>query len=838
MTARSRPEAHRTSLRTYVLAIGVLALVANAAVAAYDVWWSYRTSIADTSRELLNTARLLSAQTAGTLEAIDVLLRDTASWYRDASASEPSGIFPELAARAEALPWLLSLSIADANGLAYYRSIESTPFTVDISDRSYFIAQRNDARPRLFVSEPIHERATDLDVIAFSRRLNDREGRFAGVVSGYITLETIQGLYRQIDVGTRTSVLLLREDGTLLFGEPSIADTLGRSFPALVALPAGSATQIKSPLDGVYRFVAVAPVGGFPLMADVARDESSVLAPLREQAAVVLIRTLFLTALGAVAIAVLLRQLRRAELGEAALRESEERYALALDATDDAHFDIRLDGGASFYSERMAAILGMGASDVEKRPFGLDEIHPDDREAVRLALEAHLEGRTPRFQIEARVLRRDGQWRWAHVRACTVRDAAGKPIRLVGAVADVTDRRLAGAEKARLEERLRKAQKLEAVGTLAGGIAHDFNNILGAIIGYGEMAQKAAPAGSELRRYLDNVMHAGARAKSLVERILAFSRTGAVERSPVHVQSVVEETLVLLAASLPGNVRLERALEAHGVAVFGDATRLHQVVMNLATNALQAMPGGGVLRVRLETANTSEPKSLSLGELRPGTYVRLEVTDTGSGIESEVLERMFDPFFSTKPVGSGTGLGLSLVHGIVTDWGGAMDVISTIGRGTTFSIWLPALASIPATEADARDDAPRGEGQIVMIVDDEPALVALAEETLAELGYEPVGFRSGRAALEAFAADPNRFDLVLTDEMMPEITGTGLAQTFKRLRPDIPIVLMTGYTDSGGAALARSAGIADILRKPLRMRDIAESLARLLARATTQDFAT
>jgi CheY-like chemotaxis protein len=249
--------------------------------------------------------------------------------------------------------------------------------------------------------------------------------------------------------------------------------------------------------------------------------------------------------------------------------------------------------------------------------------------------------------------------------------------------------------------------------------------------------------------------------------------------------------------------------------------------MSLCTNSLQAMPEGGVLEVLLECADVPEPKSLSHGDLAHGPYARLTVRDTGSGIEPEILDRIFDPFFTTKGVGEGTGLGLSLVHGIVADVGGAIDVAST-RAGTTFTVWLPALASMP-DPAQKTDDLPlRGNGQVVMIVDDEPMLVALAEETLAKLGYEPVSFRSSQAALEALSADPQRFDLVLTDEMMPELTGMELAIKIKRQRLDIPIVIMTGYTDSSVAALARSAGVTEILRKPLRKRDIAESLARVL----------
>jgi CheY-like chemotaxis protein len=260
----------------------------------------------------------------------------------------------------------------------------------------------------------------------------------------------------------------------------------------------------------------------------------------------------------------------------------------------------------------------------------------------------------------------------------------------------------------------------------------------------------------------------------------------------------------------------------------GDVTQLHQVCMNLCTNALQAMKRGGVLTVVLEKAVVSERRLISHGALGPGSYVRLCVSDTGAGIPPAVLERMFDPFFTTKRVGDGTGLGLALVHGIVADFGGVIDVTTQLEVGTTFTIWLPATNQLPTPAADPAGDLPRGNGETVMIVDDERALVALAEEILAGLSYEPVGFDSSLAALEAFRLEPKRFDLVLTDQTMPDLTGTELAREIRQLRPEIPILLMSGYSGSQLSERAHAVGVIDVLRKPLVRRDIAEPVARAL----------
>ena len=393
---------------------------------------------------------------------------------------------------------------------------------------------------------------------------------------------------------------------------------------------------------------------------------------------------------------------------------------------------------------------------------------------------------------------------------------------------DITERRRAEQDRRRLEASLLQAQKLEAMGTLAGGVAHDFNNILGAVLGYGELAQGAVPPDSAVRRYVDRMMSAGLRAKSLVERILAFSRSGVGPRVPVHVQSVVVETLEMLSVALPDNIRVEQSLCAGDAAVTGDATQIHQVVLNLCSNAAQAMKSGGRLIVELDVVGFEEPHTVITGALPPGRYVRLCVQDTGSGIEPHLRDRIFDPFFTTKGVGVGTGLGLSLVHGIVTDLGGGVDMTSELDRGTTFSIYLPQQGRVdPVSTKD--ESIPQGNGAAVMLVDDEEMLVRLGEEMVAGLGYKATGFTSAVEALEEFRADPQRFSAVLSDETMPGMTGSQLTEKLIAIRPDIPVILMSGHAGPALAARARTAGARDVLAKPLAARDIARALANALS---------
>jgi nitrogen-specific signal transduction histidine kinase len=400
---------------------------------------------------------------------------------------------------------------------------------------------------------------------------------------------------------------------------------------------------------------------------------------------------------------------------------------------------------------------------------------------------------------------------------------------MVGSVGDVTDRKRAQEELQRLERQLRQAQRLEAMGTLAGGIAHDFNNILGAILGYGEMAQRGAPKGSRLARDLDSIIVAGERGRALVDRVLAFSRSAVGERVPVHVEGVVREALDLVSGKLPANVELQAMLRAGRSAIVGDATQVHQVLMNLATNAIQAMPGGGTLRVSLDVSRIDASHVPTIGILAPASeYLVLRVVDTGTGIAPDILERIFDPFFTTKEVGTGTGLGLSLVHGIVSDLGGSIDVASTAGAGSTFTVYLPRSGEADEARENEEPKIPRGDGQRVLIVDDEEPLVRLATRTLEELGYAPVGFTSSTAALEAFRAAPERFDALITDERMPGMSGSALIREVRGIRGGMPIVLMSGYVGGAVTRRARSAGAEEVLKKPLSARDLATSLARVL----------
>ncbi len=383
--------------------------------------------------------------------------------------------------------------------------------------------------------------------------------------------------------------------------------------------------------------------------------------------------------------------------------------------------------------------------------------------------------------------------------------------------------------EAQLERQLRQAQKLEAIGTLAGGIAHDFNNILASIIGYTEIALHDYlgpdhPAG----RLLKEVIKAGGRARDLAEQILTFSRRSEQSLAPVSLDSIIKEALRLLRATLPTTIAIKLHCRSQGGVVMADPTGLHQVVLNLCTNAAHAMGDrGGTLEISIDDYELATDKQAEKLGLKPGVYQILTVSDSGRGMDRQTIERIFDPYFTTKGPGEGTGLGLALVHGIVTGLGGAVQVQSEIGTGSSFKCWLPLAEEAVPLPDDEDDRVPRG-SENILLVDDESSVVAMASEMLGNLGYHVRPFTDSRRALEAFTINPAAYDLVITDQTMPGVTGLELAAAVKAARPDCPVLICSGYAEFAGADAVEQTNLGRLLRKPLTRVELARSVRQAL----------
>ena len=392
---------------------------------------------------------------------------------------------------------------------------------------------------------------------------------------------------------------------------------------------------------------------------------------------------------------------------------------------------------------------------------------------------------------------------------------------------DISKLKEAELEKDKLKSQLQQAMKMEAIGTLAGGIAHDFNNILGAIIGYAELGKLTTPQNPENAEYIDQVMKAAMRAKDLVRQILTFSRLSEQEKRPLRVDLVVKETAKLLRASLPRTIEIRQDLESSKL-VLADPTQIHQVVMNLCTNAGQAMgEKGGILELSLKEVRIGTEFADKHPDMLPGTYLQLTVSDTGPGMPREVLERIFNPFYSTKGAGEGTGLGLSVAHGIVTSCGGAIYAYSEVGAGSSFKVYLPVTEQDSTMDEEISAVLPRGDERI-LLVDDEEALIDTGRLILESLGYRVSTAGGGLEALQRFQADPHGFDLVITDQTMPKMPGDELAGELLAIRPGLPIVICTGFSTKITKEKARAAGIRALVMKPLLSKDLAETVRKVL----------
>jgi signal transduction histidine kinase/CheY-like chemotaxis protein len=390
-------------------------------------------------------------------------------------------------------------------------------------------------------------------------------------------------------------------------------------------------------------------------------------------------------------------------------------------------------------------------------------------------------------------------------------------VRLVAAF-DVTELR-------RAQEQLRHAQKMEAIGTLAGGIAHDFNNILCGIVGYGELARLEVEEGTHLHDCLMHIEEASHRARELVKRILTFARESEQEQRPLNIKPLLSEALKLVRASFPTTLEIRSTISSESV-VLADASRIHQVILNLCTNAATAIGDQpGVLEVELDDVNLDETFAAAHPGLSVGRHVRLRVTDNGCGMTPEVRERIFEPFFTTRSDEGGTGLGLSVVHGILSGCKGAITVYSEPGTGTTFNVFLPIAEAQSSAEVEPRK-MPRGKGERVLFVDDEPANAELASAMLAYLGYRVTVATASQAALATFQASPGDFDIVIADLTMPKMRGDSLAGAIRAIRPDVPVLLTTGYSESR-AHEWRSRG-GQVLPKPFSMQEIASAIRSCL----------
>ena len=430
--------------------------------------------------------------------------------------------------------------------------------------------------------------------------------------------------------------------------------------------------------------------------------------------------------------------------------------------------------------------------------------------------------------LEYQVRRRDGGIIWISESARVVRDARGAVHHYEGFIDNITTRKVAEAERASLEKQMLHSQKMDAIGTLASGMAHDFNNILCAILGYTDLALTDPQIKGMTRENLQAVLKSANRASDLVKRILTFSRPTETERRPFKFSTVLMEGVKLLKATLPSSIKINLSLNSSDDVVVADTTEMHQVVMNLGTNAGHAMkPQGGSLDFELDTVGLKKDQAAKLS-IPAGDYVHLIVRDTGHGMSREVMEHIFEPFFTTKAVGRGTGLGLTLVQKIVQRNGGHIKVESEIGKGTTFHVYLPKSNEPPALPAPDKNQLLSGQHEHILVVDDEISILDIMQQRLHKLGYRVTTRADGVEAMKTFRAEPDKFDLVITDHTMPGLQGAELAEELGAISPSLPVILMTGLNQLPDFSGSRYAPLRMVLQKPIDFVELSHHIRKFL----------
>ena len=509
----------------------------------------------------------------------------------------------------------------------------------------------------------------------------------------------------------------------------------------------------------------------------------------------------------------------------AELRQRETQYRDLVEGSLQGISIVTKDGTRVFANSALARIWGYESPDELIGRSLWENIAPHERSPLQASLSRQLLGiMTPAYRAYQTV-KKDGTLIWTERLASPM--LSDGDIVILEAYIDVTERH-------RLEAQLHQAQKMQAIGTLAGGISHDFNNLLTSILGYTELARQELRPDQAAGHYLTEVLTAGTRAKDLVQQILTFSRQTEIRRSPIQLQPVIQEVLSLLRAALPASIVIQPVLEANAGLVLADATQMHQVLLNLCTNAAHAMrETGGVIEVRLDAVDVTPDSPLVPLHLQAGPYVRLQVRDNGQGMTSAVMERIFEPFFTTKRTGEGTGLGLAVVHGIVMRHEGDITVESIPARGTTFTVHLPQIAE--AVIADRQPEhLDTGGNEHILFVDDEEVLVYLGKAILESLGYQVTGCSGSSEALDIFQEMPHQFDLVITDYTMPDMNGEALAHALRQIRPGIPIILCTGLSDVNTAERAQALGLNAVVLKPWTSQDLGMKIRQVLAHRPTE----
>jgi len=783
-----------------------------------------------------NESRILASQMDAVLRRIMASSNLVAENIILEALSEPLSlervdrINRRLNALSSAFPEIIGLHFFDSMGQLIFNS-GTVKEKVSIADRAHFHHMKEFPDRAIHFTDTLTSKIFQHRTVIAYRAVVDSSGEFFGVISIPIDLDFFEQLFARLNVGAHGMVSIRRSDNSrLVVRWPDVEQGINKEavdIPPYQQIQNGVTEGVVRYIgrtDGVDRIFAFNKVSDFPFFVLVGYAFDEQFARWHKISSI----TSIITFMALLLLGFFLYSLTRSQTR---LHQSENQYQAIVECQQDAVCRWLPDTTITFANNQYAKLFGFteGKILIGKRWI---EFLPENERKTTLDNYIHLAELSKPFSCERSLILQNESIRYFHWIDIPLLNVSGKCIEFQSVGRDITELKRAEEEKQKLQNRLIQAQKMESIGSLAGGIAHDLNNILFPISGLSEMLLDETTPDNPVYASIEQIYKSAQRGSGLVKQILAFSRQSNPRKLPIRIQPILKEVVMLSRSTIPKNIEIKSHISKDCRMVSADPTQVHQIAMNLITNAYHAVEQtGGIIHVELKET-VIEAENSQDNSLNSGQYACITLSDTGTGIDQSLIDKIFDPYFTTKDLGKGTGLGLSVVHGIVKDHGGDIRVYSEVGKGTVFHVYLPLLEGAEdSATSTANRQYPTGSERI-LLVDDEAAIARMVQIMLEKQGYHVTTITNSLDALDAFRVDPFRFDLVISDRGMPKMTGEQLAGELISIRPEIPIIICTGFSDENDEKRAREIGVKGLLKKPVTRADLTEMVRKVLNKGT------
>ncbi|MCW9046234.1 MAG: ATP-binding protein [Alphaproteobacteria bacterium] len=821
--------------RLNLFAVGTVASIIM--VAGISSWQDHVNTIAWTERHIQSLAGNLAEHAARSLDAVNLTLltvKKQAERDRKETPRTAQVIIKEFKDYIAELPQIRGMILTDANGIIRYTERKKS-IGMDIHDRKYFKYLKDTPNAGLYIGKPLKGRTTDNWFFSTSRQIVKPDGSFDGITMALVKQEYFNDVYKRVEEEQGVSSAYVTDKGLIFATSPKFTVGLDPVYGQVIDFigkdeegdKESGSFQLMLFDENFERLVSYAKVPSFPIYIVTSIPVDKALVPWNARSTYLFM--LVVVSLGVLLglVSILKIHLQKRKEAETALFLSEQRYRDVVESSSDWVWECDADLKFTYFSERYKKVTGMDPEQFIGTVRGVYAKEGEGSESFKKHFSDMKAEKTFRdFIYEATF----PNGRHFHFKASgrPIYDVDGTFIGYRGIGTDITEQTQIDLENKNLEKQLRHSQKMETIGRLTGGIAHDFNNILNPIVGFSEILGTKLPKDSKEHEWVGRISAASHRAINLIKQIMTMSRQGESTAEPTNLQQVVSEALGLLKSVIPKTIKIHEEILGTCRPILADPAQMHQTVMNLCTNASQAMEEkGGELSVVLEEFDVDDSFANHRVDLQPGTYVRLSISDTGYGMDEAIKEKIFEPFFTTKENGKGTGLGLATVHGIVRSHGGCINVYSELGHGSTFQVYLPVVEG-EGIVAVAEEALFKGRGERVLVVDDEVENVDMLLTMFSAMGLDPTGVTSSLEALDKIKADPNFFDVVITDQTMPGMIGSQLVEFILDVRSDLPIVMVTGFSATIDSERAKEIGVAEYLTKPLTRMRMSKALQNIL----------